>query len=385
MRKIMVVNNEPDLEMLIEQKFRKEIKEEKLLFSFLRDGKEAFQEVQSDDEIEVVLTDVNIGAMDGFELLSKLQKLNRPLKSIIVSPYGDLNAIRKAMNLGAYDFVTRPINLEELDQTLSKALEQVRLARQMKHNQERLIDIEKELNMAKTIQSSIIPHNFDPIPGNKVFEILGSMTPAKHIGGDFFDFFPLPDNRLGFAIADVSGKGIPAALFMTMSRGLLRSLGQKGLSPLECVTQLNTLLSVENESSMFVTAFYGIYDYVKGLITYCNAGHNPPYLIRSSGDLEQIGRGEGIALGVTTDLITYREHVLQIQSGDTLLLYTDGITEAMNTTRHLFGEPRLEASLKAHRLDTLPKLIEAVTDDVAHFSEGREQTDDVTLLCLRVN
>ncbi|MCB1114205.1 MAG: SpoIIE family protein phosphatase [Chlamydiia bacterium] len=383
MSKIMVVNNEPDLEMLIEQKFRNEIKQEKLTFLFSRDGKEAFQEVQSDSEIEVVITDVNVKTMDGFELLSHLQKLNRPLKSILVSPYGDLNAIRQAMNLGAFDFVTRPINLDELDAAVTKALHQVEETRKMKKNQERLIDIEKELDVAKSIQSSIIPHNFDPIPGNTSFEILGSMTPAKHIGGDFFDFFPLPDNRLGFSIADVSGKGIPAALFMTMSRGLLRSLGQKSLSPLECLTQLNTLLSVENESSMFVTAFYGIYDYEKGYITYCNAGHNPPYLIRSSGQLEQIGRSEGIALGVTTDLITYQEHTLQIKPGDTLLLYTDGVTEAMNPTRHLFGEARLESSLKAHKDAPLPDLIRGVIQDVDAFSNGREQADDLTLLAIR--
>lgn len=383
MSKIMVVNNEPDLEMLIAQKFRNEIKSEKLDFIFIRDGKEAFRQIQADEEIEVVLTDVNVSSMDGFELLSNLQKLHRPLKSIIVSPYGDLNAIRRAMNLGAYDFVTRPINLEELDATLIKALEKVKEGREMKKNQERLVDIEKELDVAKSIQSSIIPHYFDPFPGNNKFEILGIMNPAKHIGGDFFDFFALPDRRLGFSIADVSGKGIPAALFMTMSRGLLRSLGQKSLSPLDCLTQLNTLLTLENESSMFVTAFYGIYDFEKGIVTYCNAGHNPPYLVRKSGELQQIGRGEGIALGVTVDLSTYAEHTLQLLPGDTLLLYTDGVTEAMNPMRQLFQEYRLETSLKSHLGESLPKLIENVVKDVAAFAAGREQTDDITLLALR--
>lgn len=379
----MVVNKEPDLEMLIEQKFRKKIKDKELDFTFMGNGKEAFERVKEDEAFEVVIADVNLPLNEGFQLLSDLQTLSGTFKSVIVSPYGDLDAIRKGMNLGAFDFITRPINLDELDDMLTKTIEQVKEEKLVRASQKRLVDIEKELEVAKNIQNSIIPHQFDPFPDNKTFEIYGTMLPAKRIGGDFFDFFPLPGNRLGFSIADVSGKGIPAALFMTMSRGLLRFLGQKGSSPLDCLTQLNALLAMENESSMFVTAFYGILEIETGLIYYCNAGHNPPYLIKKGGGLAQIGRGQGIALGVTTDLVTYEEHTLQLEKGDAFLLYTDGVTEAMNPARELYQERRLENLLKTVVSKPLKEMVESIMQDVETYAGGALQADDITILGIR--
>lgn len=383
MSKIMVVNNEPDLELLIEQKFRKQIKEKELIFIFSNSAEEAFRIIQGDEDIEVVITDVNLPAMQGFQLLANLESLSSTLKTVIVSPYGDLNAIRTAMNLGAYDFITRPLNLDEFHDTLYKTLARVKDEKQEKSRHNRLLDIEKELDVAKSIQSSIIPHKFDPFPGNNSFEIFGTMLPAKRIGGDFFDFFPLPKNRLGFCIADVSGKGIPAALFMTMSRGLLRSLGSKSASPIDCLTQLNTILTTENESSMFVTGFYGILEIDTGKVVYCNAGHNPPYLIKKGQKPIQIARGQGIALGVTTDLVTYEEHSFQMGKGDVFILYTDGVTEAMNKGRELYQEKNLEIILDKVIHMELPEMIKTIVKDVETFAGGALQADDITLLAFR--
>lgn len=381
--KIIVVDKEPDLEMLVEQKFRKQISTKELFFLFAQDGAVALDMIQKDPDIEIVITDVNVPNLSGFDLLFQLQKLSRNLKSIILSPYGDLDSIRTAMNLGAYDFLTRPLNLDDFEATLIKTIAEIKRNKDAKVNEIRLIDIEKELDVAKSIQSSIIPHQFNPFPKNHNFEIFGTMLPARRIGGDFFDFFPMPNEKLGFSIADVSGKGIPAALFMTMSRGLLRSLGQKTPSTLECLTQLNELLTLENDSSMFVTAFYGILDINSGLINYCNAGHNPPYLIDAKGELRQIGRGEGIALGVTTELVTYEEHQLQMNPGEIFMLYTDGVTEAMNRHRELYQEHRLEDLLKQNHKKSLQEIIETLLKDVQEYSTGMVQTDDITILAIR--
>ena len=369
--------------MLISQKFRKEIQGNELQFVFAKNGEEALLQLKSDDNIEIVVTDIDMPHMDGLELLSNIGKMNRVLKSIILSPYGDLESIRIAMNRGAFDFVTRPINLEDLGSTLKKSINDLRETKEAKANQNRLIDIDKELDVAKNIQSSIIPHSFKPFNDNKNFEIIGTMLPARRIGGDFFDFFPLGDHLLGFSIADVSGKGVPAALFMTMSRGLLRALGQKTSLASECLRQLNELLVLENASSMFVTAFYGILDINTGELSYSNAGHNPPCIISPTGDITEIGRAQGIALGVTTEIDLFTENHVKLKTGDTLLLYTDGVTEAMNPQRELFGEERLTTFLSKHGTSPLATIINGLVNEVELFASGAEQADDITLLAIR--
>lgn len=381
--KILVVDDEADLQMLITQKFRKQIQGNDFQFVFAKNGEEALVKLKNDEDIEIVLTDIEMPKMDGLELLSNIGKMNRVVKSIILSPYGDLESIRIAMNRGAFDFVTRPINLEDLGRTLMKSIDDLRESKEAKANQNRLIDIDKELDVAKNIQSSIIPHSFKPFNDNKNFEIIGTMLPARRIGGDFFDFFPLGDYKLGFSIADVSGKGVPAALFMTMSRGLLRALGQKTNSPDECLRQLNELLVLENSSSMFVTSFYGILNINTGEVRFSNAGHNPPCIISASGEVSEIGRAQGIALGVTTELDFYTEEYVKLKTNDTLLLYTDGVTEAMNTQRELFGEERLFSFLRKKGAASLSDLINDLVNEVERFAGGAEQADDITLLAIR--
>lgn len=381
--KVLIVDDEPDLGMLVQQKFRKKIQSNDLVFKFASNGVEALKSLNEDEDIEIVFTDTDMPKMDGLELLSEIGKIKRPIKSVIISPYGDLDVIRRAMNQGAFDFVTKPINLEDLETTLIKSIDRLKEAKEAEANQNRLIDIDKELDVAKNIQSSIIPHSFKPFPGNDNFEVIGTMLPARRIGGDFFDFFALGKSNLGFSIADVSGKGVPAALFMTMSRGLIRALSQKTNTPDECLRQLNELLSLENDSSMFVTGFYGILNVETGEISYSNAGHNPPYIISEDGSLRQIGRGEGIALGVTTEIDLYRNHESKLNKNDTLLLYTDGVTEAMNMQKELFGEERLEEYLKKNATSSLSNLINNLVNEIEIFSGGAEQTDDITLLAIR--
>lgn len=384
--KILVVDcNEPDLEFLIRQTFRKKIASGELAFFFAHMGKEALLLLQKEPGIDIVLTDVKLQLENGVDFLSSLSEVKRLLKTVVITPYGEIESIRTAMNKGAFDFVTRPINLQELELTIIKTIEELKRSREIERAQSKLLDMEKELDVAKSIQTSILPHDFHPLPKYDSFEVFGTMLPAKGVGGDFYDFFPLNGHHLAFTIADVSGKGVPAALFMTMTRGLIRALGQKTRSPLQCFMQLNELITLENESSMFVTAFYGILDAETGKVEYCNAGHNPPYLITAQGEMNQIARSEGIALGVLSENTHFRQNALQLKKGDLLLLYTDGVTEAMNGKGELFQESRLEAILKKNWQKSLKEILDEVVAAIRTFSGDREQSDDITLLAIKYN
>ncbi len=374
---------EPDLEILIRQIFRKQIKEGTLEFLFCHSGEATLTLLRSDPSIQVLLTDVKVMVNENEDLLSRLVELKRALKTIVVTPIGDIESIRTAMNRGAFDFITRPINLQDLEHSITKTLAEIQRLMAAEAMESKLIDIEKELDVAKSIQNSILPHDFKPFPDNSTFELYGSMMPAKRVGGDFFDFFRIDDDHLAFTIADVSGKGVPAALFMTMTRGLLRALGQKTKSPLQCFTQLNELILLENDSSMFVTAFYGIYNITTGEIEYCNAGHNPPYLISASGELKQIGRSEGIALGVSKDSSFFEQKKLSLLQGDTFLMYTDGVTEAMNRQGELYQENRLEQLLRTIHQLPLQEMLPRIVSELQQFAGEREQSDDITLLAIR--
>lgn len=382
--KILVVDyQEPDLEILIRQTFRKKILNRELEFVFVHAGSDALNLLNRDNSIGIVLTDVKMQLGDNHDFLSGLTDHKRILKTIVVTPYGDIESIRTAMNRGAFDFVTRPINLQELELTISKTIDQLKKSRDVEKVKTKLIDIEKELDVAKNIQYSILPHDFNPLPNKPQCEVYGSMLAAKRVGGDFYDFFPLDDTHLAFTIADVSGKGVPAALFMTMTRGLIRALGQKTRSPLQCFKQLNELITLENDSSMFVTAFYGIIDAVSGKIEYCNAGHNPPYLIKADGALQQIGRCEGVALGVLKDDSYFVQNELYLKPNETFLLYTDGVTEAMNVKGELFQEFRLEEVLKDNYKKSLQEMLNKIITAVQLYSGEREQSDDITLFGVR--
>ncbi|MCG8545305.1 MAG: SpoIIE family protein phosphatase, partial [Alphaproteobacteria bacterium] len=213
-----------------------------------------------------------------------------------------------------------------------------------------------------------------------------SMTPAKEIGGDFYDYFDLESGKVGFAVADVSGKGMGAALFMAISRTLLRANAMAGLSPGACLTRVNKLLCVDNESMMFVTLFYAILDTATGEIVYANGGHNAPYRIDHAEQGEKpspIERTDGIALGID-ETASYAEATLTLDPGDSLFLYTDGITEAFDTDGQQFGETRMAELLTGSRALDPRAMLETATEAVSDFTGDAEQTDDVTCLVLKV-
>ncbi|NYE25918.1 PP2C family protein-serine/threonine phosphatase [Pigmentiphaga litoralis] len=244
----------------------------------------------------------------------------------------------------------------------------------------RLAGLQQELQIASQVQLSILPRDMPVDPRVNVF---CHITPAREVGGDFYDYFPIDANRFGFVIADVSGKGVPAALFMAISRTLLKSTALFVDSPSACLQRLNDLLAAENEQMLFVTVFYAVIDLSTGQVDYVNAGHNPPWLIRRDGDLSPLPRTRGIAVAVHEGF-AYQQGKVQLAPGDTLYLYTDGITEAFDVDGQEYGDARLQASLARIAPDTpIDMLSQRVIDDVRTFERGAAQADDMTSLSLR--
>ena len=238
-----------------------------------------------------------------------------------------------------------------------------------------------ELRIASEIQKSILPRTFPPFPDRGDFEIYATTIPALEMGGDFYDFFLIDDKRLGVVIADVSGKGVPAAIFMAVSRSLLKATALASVSPSECLEHVNRLLCPDNESAMFVTVFYGILHTEFGELEFSNGGHNVPYII-GHDRIVPVGQPAGTALGIVDDA-RYHTNRMSLNAGETLVLYTDGVTEAMDAQGHFFSTPRFEQTLQRlvdqRPFDLLTKLVE----DVQAFASGAVQADDITLLALQ--
>lgn len=383
--KILSVDDELDLEVLLTQYFRRQIRKGEYEFAFAHNGLEALQKLLETPDFDIILSDINMPEMDGLTLLAKVNELKNPaMKCIMVSAYGDMDNIRSPMNKGAFDFATKPIDLDDLSRTIEKAIEQVRYIRESQQEHNQLESIKNDLAIAGEIQQTILPRSFPPFPElTEVVDIYASMTPAKDVGGDFYDFFQIDDERIGLVIADVSGKGVPASLFMAVSRTLLRATALRGVSSAECLTYANKLLCKESLDSMFVTVFYGIYHYKTGMMDYTNAGHNPPYLLRGGRTVECLPVASNFVVGVFDD-IEFESNTLTFGIGDTLLLYTDGVTEAFNDKREQFSESNLQDILASmHESSSAKEVVTSVLQSVKTFSGDYPQSDDITLLSLQ--
>ncbi len=380
---ILVVDDEPDVKYLILQKFRKQIAAGKYEFSFAAHGQEALDKIKENLEINLILTDINMPVMDGLTLLSRLNELNnKTLRSVIISAYGDMENIRTAMNRGAYDFITKPIDLADLEITIDKSLKEIEEYKSVLSAQTKLIALQQELDIANVIQTSILPKTFPPFPDRKEFDIYAKMIPAKEVGGDLYDFFFIDKYRLGVVIGDVSGKGIAAALLMAVTKTLLKATAYKGMPADSVLSEVNNILVDESPSNMFVTVFYGILDTRSGALEYCNGGHNPPYLISSDENVKQIENIGGLMVGAMKD-VPYESNVIMLKPGESVVFYTDGVTEAFNKEEEEFQEARLSQILTKKISLNVNEIVEDVFKNVQEFTNGVEQSDDITCLTLK--
>ena len=382
--KILSVDDEAPIELLMKQYFRRKIKSGEYEFLFARNGAEALSVLSNNPDIEIILCDINMPEMDGLTLLSKVNEMRNPaLRVIMVSAYGDMKNIRQAMNNGAFDFATKPIDMEDLSRTIEKAIDQIHYVHESQKEHTQLVSLKVDLTSASEIQQYFLPRVFPPFPedSDKV-DIFASMEAAKDVGGDFYDFFRIDEDRIALVIGDVCGKGIPAALFMVLSQTIIRSKASQYTSAAECMTEANHLLASYSVESMFVTVFYVIYNTKTGQVTYCNAGHNPPHILRADGTVERLPKTKNVIVGVY-DGVKYKEDTLQLEHGDTLVMFTDGVTEARNQAREEFGTERLNYMLSGLANTNCRQMVETVKAGLATFVDGAEQHDDITMLVIK--
>lgn len=380
--RILVVDDEPDLEVLVRQRYRKRIRANELDFLFAPHGERALELLYEQPDVEIVLTDINMPVMDGLTLLSRLREIDRLVKAVVVSAYGDMENIRSAMNLGAFDFLTKPIDLNDLDLTLDKTRREVALFKEAESHRKRLFTLEQDLAVASRIQQAMLPQRVPTVSAKASADLYGTMLPAKAVSGDFYDYFALDERRLAVVLGDVSGKGIPAALLMALSRILTKSVARTVADPAECLARVNRLVYEERGSDRFVTMFYGVVDLDALTLTYCNAGHNPPYIIRRGGTVEETPLTGGLVMGVNPDA-RYEQATLPLAPDDTLFLYSDGLTEAMTPDNRMYGEARLEALLRSVE-GGAREIVDRVIEDVRAFTGDAEQSDDLTLAAARI-
>ena len=388
MIKILSVDDELDLELLLTQYFRRKIRKGEYEFFFAHNGLEAMQMLLQHPDIDIVLSDINMPEMDGLTLLKKIKDRNNPaLKVVMVSAYGEMSNIREAMNNGAFDFATKPIDLDDLQRTIDKAQAEIEFVKQTQKEHGQLVDIKADLSLASEVQLAILPREFPPFADlASVIDIHATMKPAKDVGGDFYDFYFVGEDKVAICIADVSGKGIPAAMFMMRSKSMLKNSASTGLSIAEVFNRVNSNLAVNNETNTFITCWMAVINIKTGEVQYINGGHNAPLLRHSDGLYEYIEDPmPGLPLAVIEDF-PYQVHTATLRPGDALFLYTDGVTEAENVSKAQYGEDRLLDTLNQLPMQDIidPALTcKAIMKSVHEFAKEAEQSDDITMLSFK--
>ena len=334
---------------------------------------------------DLILLDVMMPGMDGYEVCQKLKENpnTRDIPVIFVTAMDQTSDETRGFSLGAADYIFKPVippillarvkthlALKQSMDELSQAYDII------KQQKERM---EEELNIGRDIQMSMLPLEFPAFPEHDEFSIHALLQPAREVGGDFYDFFFINEDELVLVVGDVSGKGVPAALFMAVTKSVIKTRAMDDPSPASIVTRVNDEMSEDNPSSMFVTLFIAICNVRTGECRYTNAGHNPPYVRREDGQLDALTQRHGPIIGAMEDL-AYKESSIDLGKGDQLFIFTDGVTEAMDSQDQLYSEKRLEELLESSMGSSVESLVSLALESVEAYADGAEQADDITML-----
>jgi sigma-B regulation protein RsbU (phosphoserine phosphatase) len=350
-------------------------------------GSQALKAARSENPPDLILLDVMMPELDGYEVCRQLKadESTREIPVIFVTAMGQESDETRGLALGAADYITKPISPAIVEARVRTQLERKQHLDELRRayaiiesHKERM---EQELNVGRDIQLGMLPRTFPAFPDRDEFSIHAALYPAREVGGDFYDFFLVDHDRLCFCVGDVSGKGVPAALFMAVTRTLIKSRAADDPSTGSILTHVNDELVKDNGECMFVTVFLGILHTGTGEVTFANAGHNPPYIKRADGGIERLETEKTCVVGVLEDM-TFGEGRILMAPGDTMVLYTDGVTEAMDPEQRLFSEPRLADTLSSGTQPSPRALVEEIAAEVRRFEGGTEQSDDITLLAL---
>jgi sigma-B regulation protein RsbU (phosphoserine phosphatase) len=351
------------------------------------DGQQALDLLQS-RPFDLVLLDVMMPGLNGYQVLERMRADSalRHIPVIMISAVDEIDSVIRCIELGAEDYLSKPFNPTLLRARVGASLEKKRLRDEIV---EVLNQIEGELQAARQIQLSMVPTEFlVPTPDRPV-EVYATLEPARRIGGDLYDFFWGEDGRMYFVVADVSDKGAPAALFMARTKTMIRLVATlyrlpdgAPMEPHRIIEKVNEGLSLENQQGMFVTVFLGILDPATATLSFCNAGHNLPYLLSAADGVSVVDGARGKPLGIRPTF-TYRTESFKLAPGDGLFVYTDGITEALNTANELFSDERLEEVLRSLATPSASEMVAGVMERVRAFAAGAVQADDIAAMGLR--
>ena len=350
-------------------------------------GEQALKAARGVSPPDLILLDIMMPEMDGYEVCRRLKEdpATKDIPVMFVTAMGQEQDETKGLELGAVDYITKPIVPAVVEArvrshvALRRNMLELRDAYQVIESQR--VRMQDELNIGRKIQMSMLRQDFPAYPDRSEFSLAATIMPAREVGGDFYDFFFIDRDRLCLCVGDVSGKGVPAALFMAVSKTLVRSRASSDDSPASVMTYVNNALCEGNDACMFVTVFLAILDLKSGELVYSNAGHNPPNIKRAGGELVRLSDRHGMVAGAM-DGLAYGESCVGLQRGDALILFTDGVTEAMDPDGRLYSEERLEELLGSAGFDDSQAINEAVLREVKGFEQGAGQADDITILSL---
>jgi len=304
----------------------------------------------------------------------------------ITSPILSLNEGAKVVGGGNLDYqlkIKTGDEIEDLAGSFNKMTQDLKTyIKNLKETTQAKQKIESELKIAHDIQMDIVPKKFPPFPQRKEFDIYALLKPAREVGGDLYDFFFIDNEHFCFFIGDVAGKGVPAALLMAVTTTLIKTIAAEIKSPDKILERVNKEISRDNDRCMFVTVFCGILNIKSGQVTYVNAGHNAPLIIPHGEEPRFLKGGEGPAVGLD-EKASYKKETLNLRAGDSIYMYTDGVTEAANKKEELYSEEKLKDQVSVHRQDSIKKLVKITLEDIEFFSSDMPQSDDITIMVLR--
>jgi len=378
MPKALVIDDDPAVRAMFEGSLGPEFE-----FLFAATEAEALEALRAGKGLDIAIVAVDSGEIGGMALFHKLDAEDARLPRIALSGTPDLAQIRGALKNGASDFLVKPVAKSELEETLGRVYQVCERRRKTWKNETELAAIRREIEIAGEIQKRILPTRFPVVEG---LDFFARTLPARDMGGDFYDVFRLSKGNLGLVIADVSGKGVPAAFYMAVARTLIRATAAHAASPGDCMGQVNRLLYRHDVKGMFVSVFYGVLDTNAWTLTFANAGHPPPLVISPAGDGEglviTLDGGEGTVLGIDEEQ-TYEEGSVDLDPGEGIYFYTDGLTEALDGDNNAFGEERLWRCLSGTAAGSASDLAGAVTKAIAEFVGDADQHDDITSLAVK--
>ncbi len=393
---ILVVDDEIDVSELIELQFYEQIASKEFEFLFAINGNEAWEKLGQNPHIDMVISDINMPGMSGLTLLKKIYEEYPSIKTIVVSAYGDMENIRTAMNCGAFDFLIKPMNKEDLLNTINKTLNAIAKEKEvwskLQQSQQEKIRIELELKTTAAMQQALFPKTLPQLPNLKIASFF---KPASEVGGDWYGFMTYIKNYLYILIGDVTGHGIPAALVAATASATCtlteyihsdtssRNFDRRFMSPSSLLDSLNKNVYRTGAPNFLMTFFVGCVDLETGIMHFCNAAHNFPILIREDRTLKSL-LNANVRLGEKKNT-EFTEGSIQLKKGDLIFFYTDGLIENENPRGEMWGESRLKRYLKQYRDLSAQDLIDNLVTDIYNFFDDKPLSDDMTMIACQVS